>query len=515
MRLAMSRFKNESGVAMIIALGVLLVLMALTGVALSAALKANSFSNRDAHTKRAFEAAQAGLQATVYRLNMQLNSSTEPIATLNAECMGGPSATTETEEALESPALPPGGSERLDCYPYHESLGNGASYTAWTSRVFSGAPTCAGVEVGTINSVNQRCVTSEGIVEQGGQRVTHRVQERIAAFNGRPVFKIAGVSGEQGVRLRSSAKVFGPISTNGQLEARNTSTASSCVLGENDTLKPIVEQGASIGEPCRRETWSKLGPFSPVPAALAEGNRRIENFFNHTGKEEDKFSGGQCTREYPLLCGWNKETRTIELPNGVEWELSGENYNLCSLGLKGSSHAVLKLGVKTSIYIVSTYNEKSEGCPLASKEAPYLSVEQKAAFINNSPKLAGSPLEHDTTALKIWISGSGDVKPDTLANNACNAPGDTGATCVALGQTTAFYGTVYAPSTDIQVGQGGQIFGAIAGQSVIYGQSATFQEDSNVPSVVTTGALGIYFPTAWTECGSSTPPASGDPMSGC
>jgi Tfp pilus assembly protein PilX len=501
----MSRFKNESGVAMIIALGVLLVLMALTGVALSAALKANSFSNRDVRTKRAFEAAQAGLQATVYRLNMQVNSSQHPISTLNNECIGAPSVPEESvKEVLEPPA-----SGSIDCYPYHESLGNGASYTTWTTTVFSGAGTCAGQPVGASNSVNERCVTSEGIVEQGGQKVTHRVQERIAAFNGKPVFSIAGVTGEKGVWLRNSTEVLGPISTNGQLKIEQSAKASSCVLGPQGKATITKAGAVPPNNTCSiLKEWSTLGLFSIVSASEADGNQRIENFFTGKG-EADKFTGGGCTKASPETCGWNREKRTLNLPNGVTWELGGASYNFCSLLLKGSSQAVLAQNVKTSIYIDSA-SDPGSSCP---SKVQYLSVENQANFINNSAKLAGSPLLHDTTALKIWIWGPSDVTPDTLEKNACTTKSDI--TCVVVGQGTAFYGTIYAPTSDIEIGNKGSFFGAIAGQTVTYNNPAIFQEDQNVPSIVTTGALGIYFPTAWTECGSPMPPASGDPMASC
>src|SRR5207244_6949338 len=121
---------------------------------------------------RAFEAAQAGLQATLYRLNMNINSASGKVEDLNKACIGG-----EHDQVEAQPSLPGPGSGN-SCQPYTETLGNGASYTSWTSSVFEGVGTCAGVAIGTSKTVAERCVTAEGVVQQGGQKVKQRVQER-------------------------------------------------------------------------------------------------------------------------------------------------------------------------------------------------------------------------------------------------------------------------------------------------------------------------------------------------
>ena len=126
--------------------------------------------------------------------------------------------------------------------------------------------------------------------------------------------------------------------------------------------------------------------------------------------------------------------------------------------------------------------------------------------------LPGSPLLHDTTALEIWVFGPSDVSNPTFTNNACSTNGDP--TCLLLGNKGDFYGTIYAPTSDVSVANQGNTYGAIAGSTVTYSNPGFFQQDVNDPSLVTTGTLATYYRTAWGECQAQAPVAS-NPMSGC
>src|SRR5438876_1207036 len=133
----LQRLKSESGIAIVVALSVLTIMLLLTGVVLTSAVDLGISSNRDTRSKRAFEAAQAGLQATLYRLNMNINSASGKVEELNQACIGG-----EHDQVEAQPSLPGPGNGN-SCRPYTETLGNAASYTSWTSSVFEGVGTCA------------------------------------------------------------------------------------------------------------------------------------------------------------------------------------------------------------------------------------------------------------------------------------------------------------------------------------------------------------------------------------
>src|ERR1700720_2325217 len=66
----MSRLREESGIAMVVALAVMLVVLLLGGAAVMAATQTNDIVTSDSKSKTALEAADAGLRAATYRLSV-------------------------------------------------------------------------------------------------------------------------------------------------------------------------------------------------------------------------------------------------------------------------------------------------------------------------------------------------------------------------------------------------------------------------------------------------------------
>jgi Tfp pilus assembly protein PilX len=530
-KIMLQKLKSEGGIALIVALGVLLIMLMLTGVVLNSAVDLSASASRDVSSKRAFEAAQAGLQATLYRMNMNINSAEGKVEELNKDCVGG------AKDQVEPPKSSASGSS---CLPYTETLGNGASYTSWTTSVFEGIGKCAGAAVGSSKVVAERCITSEGIVERGGQKIKHRVQERVTSFDGRPVFRYSGIVGEYGVLAQQSAEIKGTVASNGTIESANTAKIEKGILGPEGAPNPPVQKNSSEIGQCSPKClvaseWAKFTPVEPpkvepeknakgevIGDLTPEGNARITNAFTGCkatpGPPEvkcpphDNFTkknGEPCT--IAAECGWNPVTRTLELTVGETWEIQGEQYNLCHLILKAGK-AKLAKGVSTSIYLDSKSDPTEWGKECTEVGSP-LEVNGSAEFINESPPLPGSPLKYNTTALEIWIFGpSNDVGTPSLSNNAC-VPSVT-RTCITLGQGSEFYGTVYAPTSDIKVENKAGTAGSIEGQIVIYNNPGKFTQDNNVESIVTTGALGTYYSSDWHEC-KSEPVSSSEPMSNC
>ena len=62
--------RGDDGAAMIVAIIVLMITSLLAAVAVAVAVQTNGSSQRDVAKKNALEAAEAGLQVAVYRLNM-------------------------------------------------------------------------------------------------------------------------------------------------------------------------------------------------------------------------------------------------------------------------------------------------------------------------------------------------------------------------------------------------------------------------------------------------------------
>lgn len=446
---------------MVVVMGLLATMLVLTATVVGASSLLGAATTKENANKRAFEAAEAGLQATVYRLNM--------LAPSNDRCVGGPSATVQS---------PTGAA----CASYSESLGNGATYTSWTTSALSVGGTCAGTQIGSPTSIAERCVTSAGTVDG----VTRRVQTRVASYASAPLFPVAGVVGLTQMTFSNSAEVVGGIGTNGGVYMSNSARVTSTTIGPS-APNPITSNSATTG-PVTRRTAAQgpfaLAPVNPGNSVTVNDNARIANALRTPpGSPADTVSvnGGGINYDAAtrVLSTWG--TATLTLGGGI--------YNFCGLSTSNSTTIRLAPGARTAIYIDSP-SRAGSGCPAGSGS---FSMANGTVFENTSPPVAGSGFAHDPTALQLYVVGG---------------PGSS----VNLVNSTAFYGTVYAPSSSINLSNSGAIYGAVAGASTNMTNSARVVADPNATSISTAGG-GVYFRSAWRECSAASP--SSDPSAGC
>jgi Tfp pilus assembly protein PilX len=537
------RLRDESGVALVAALAAVVVGLLLTTAVVMAATGESFLTNRDTFQKRAFEAAQAGLQQTAYDMNTLLNSSSELPSVLEGRCVAGATVSGQAQERLADPTINFSSiaNAYVDCGPYTQSLGNGAFYKSWTSVVLgiSGQP-CAGVTVGIVQLVTDRCIVSQGIVCPASYStptcpnpVIHRVEERLAASTGKPLFPLQGIIAPDGVLIRNSAKVYGNVATNRQLALQQSAQVSNPVtLSEQPVAPyPTISNSALLGTGlvCNSgnatlysttNTWpatcltrymvnGQPAGFSlsddPPPYPEYTDDVRITCAESGQTCPHDSFTntGGPCFVNANGCATWNSTTRSLSIPNGVTWTISGGTYNFCTFSMTGGNagtQAVLANGVKTEIYIDSPANSSfspvSGQCPAGTGT---ISATQGAAFV-------------------IYVYGNISPISDqqaTYNNNSCNLNGNTtDPTCVQLGQSSNFYGTVYAPESDVKITNTGSTYGGIAGRTVTFDNPGSFTQDVNVTNLITTAVRALYFRSAWTECYPSAT-VSTNPMSGC
>jgi hypothetical protein len=414
--------------------------------------------------------------------------------------------------------------------------------------------------IGPGSIVTERCITSQGIIcpptyTTASQlpcpnEVIHRVEERVAAATGTPVFPVSGVIGLNGISVSNKAQINGNVTTNLQLGLTQQAQVTSSANLAPGASYPIIQNSASLGASLQcnsanatlyssTNTWPS-GPTgcitrasaaftllnNPPPYPENTDNSRVANglaacALSNTCPHDTFTNGsGPCTtlvNSNPCAT-WDATHRLLTIPNGVTWTISGGNYNFCSLALTGSGQAVLANGVKTAIFIDSPQNPSPSPVSGACTSTGQLNVGSQAQLVNNSPPLPGSPLAHDTTALQIWVYGPSLVAPAlaTWNSNSCQIGGSntTDASCVQLGQGTAFYGTLYAPTSDVKITNSSNTYGGIAARAVAFANPGQFFQDANIPSLVTTATLAIYYRTAWTECQAAAT-VSSNPMSGC
>ncbi len=136
-----SRFTDERGVALPVALAVLFVVAGLATVAARAGIVSSNQSFRDKNAKRAAQAANAGLQAAVYQTNLLQPSDTQCVL-----------------KNASTGALTNGATSSGWCTAQTEDLGDGASYSMQISAAGTPITTSSGLVV------RQRTVVSTGIV---------------------------------------------------------------------------------------------------------------------------------------------------------------------------------------------------------------------------------------------------------------------------------------------------------------------------------------------------------------
>ncbi len=183
-----------------IAVVVLMITLALGAAAVVAAVSSNDLSQRDSNGKAALEAAEAGLRAATYRLNMFLPAS--------GRCPTNPSTTV--------------GGSGLCAQDGPETLGNGSTFSYWVSDVLVPGQQCAGVPVTVPNSnlnpqyVAQRCITAVGTANTGGSNaVSARVQARVASYAAQALFSVPGLIGLNELTITNNAMINASGGTNG------------------------------------------------------------------------------------------------------------------------------------------------------------------------------------------------------------------------------------------------------------------------------------------------------------
>src|SRR5688572_19536675 len=188
---------QESGVALPVALGVLMVVGGLATVAAKASIVAGNQSFRDISVKRATQAAFAGVQALRYQTNLM-----QPGVT---QCVAKDAGTG----ALAAVPVQTDGW----CEPQSEELGDGASYTA---RISSSTALTANGQL-----LAQRRIVSSGTVNG----VKRRIVQTVNAATGAPMFApgYAAIS-LSSVDIGNSVRINGGLGSNGNISLRNTAT---------------------------------------------------------------------------------------------------------------------------------------------------------------------------------------------------------------------------------------------------------------------------------------------------
>jgi Tfp pilus assembly protein PilX len=365
----MRRLRDDSGVALVIVLFVLVIAGLLAGAIVAAAVHSSDTTNRNGNLNAAVAAADAGLDVATYRINML-----EPTS---GNCV------TNAVVAPTSGQCPEDGPE---------SVGNGGTYEFWTSPTMAAGATCAGLQIDSKDaSIAQRCVTSIGTVNG----VSARVQERVAAFTSTPLFPTA-LLGLSSVTISNNATIGTPqvpalVGTNGQLTVGGGTTMMTGYELGPGAPTPSIGNGATTGP--GGERTAAQGPF--VLAPVNPGNSATVN-------DDSRITSGL---DPSSKVAFNPATRVLSMGNNSSLTLGGGTYNFCNFTATNNANITIGATVKTQIYIDSP-DDPNSGCAAGTGN---FSLSQNDTFTNSSG---------DPTAAQLYVYGfNNDTNVVNFYNN--------------------------------------------------------------------------------------------------
>jgi hypothetical protein len=458
------RLSTEDGSAIIIAVITLLVVTMLATVTVASSVQTNLSTRHDAAYKNAAEAAEAGLQIAVYRLNMLNPSSTQ--------CVG---------DAVASPGA------NGWCASSWYSMGNGTQYQYYTSPVMGTGSTCIGLTI-TNTDVAQRCVTAVGQVLGVGSPtpITARSQIRIGSFIATPLFPDAGVVGLKDVGMSGNASVTGSAASNGTISQTGNAKSTGIILGPAGTYTHSGK--ASGGSITRLSSPLVLDPVNPGTSnqtSLADCPDREAAGYPSCNDDYRIVNGMQSkpVTPYDQSSGisFSASTRVLSMSGNASLTLGGGLYNFCSLSMSGNATLTIASGVTAEIFIDSP-DDPGSGCASGTGS---LTMSGNGGFINPS----NNPL-----SAQFYVYGlDNDSGTVTLSGNA------------------NMYAVVYAPQSQVTLSGNGTLVGGLAGENVTITGNG-FNWDGRAGTIQAT-TQGIYYRTGWSQCDPSA--TTTDPGSGC
>lgn len=438
---------------MVVTMGALAVISILSAGLAADAVHLNGTSGKDRNSKRALAAAEAGLRAAAYRANK--------LAPTNVLCV---------TDVVQLPIVG-------ECPAFSENLGNGASYTYYVTPVLNTSDACAGLPIqydgdGGLTIV-QRCVTSTGTVNG----VKRRLQTRLAAFQGVPLFPVGGMVGLDSVTLDNSSTVAGGIGSNGLIKLGNSNSVSGNLEIGPSAPEPSIGNSTTTGPTVRRTTAQ--GPFVLAPVDVGNSATVNDNVRISNGLQNPKVNPYDASSNVTLNTG----TRVLTLGNSSSLTLSGGTYNFCDLIATNSAQITVAIGAKVRIFIDSP-DRSGSGCPPGTGR---LEANNSITFSNPS----GVPEN-----LQLYVYGW---------NNGQNV--------VDFKNSVFINGTIYAPQSKVLFKNSAQMTGGLAAKSIEFKNSINF---TWVPSLgdLRARTLTLYHRTAWHEC-RREPTNPADPESGC
>lgn len=361
------RLRSEDGFTVVMAMFVLLIGLLFATAAIGQAISTESSVRRDGASKRALQAARAGVETGRYRMTALAEGSIA--ADGSPRC---PQVDTAGNVTFVAPSINAGGT--LWCPPVTEQVGAGETSTTWVSTDMQPE----------LNMSDARDIVSRGVASDGRRRV----RTSWMVFDIRRLFLDYTVFSKETLTLANqgdigSPNVQGNARSNGdiRLDSPQTRIYGNATTGPG---RAVYEVGQVVGVASAATEPLELPPIDASEALAVNDNAAL--------------CGGTCPADLRFNLS---ETRTIV----------GNTYYVCSLSFSGQSNPTITFAPSDPARPIRIFIAPPESC--GGIGGTLFDVDTKPTIVIASTAYP---------SLQVFLAGSSSIATDARINNNNSSP---------------------------------------------------------------------------------------------
>jgi hypothetical protein len=461
----------------VVTLLILLIVLAIVTAAISQAIQVSSKANRDPLVKAALQAADAGVQTAIFRLNSLAQYLTNSPTT--TPCVEATVDANQNLTGLVLEAALTTGPSWCPASPA-QRIGNGESFSYQMSPILTvgGNP----ADPDGLHYTLDRRIVATGTVSGAGGTLTRRVVQTVTGPQPSLLFYDYALLGQNAVTVSGSAQVGSattpaPIRSNRNVTVQLSSGGVQC---GNVVYGPPASggtfSGAATGCPPGQTVSSAASAF-PLPTIGPPSSN------NNAALATACAAILSCTFSSGILSLSGSPATTLTMPAG--------SYELCSITVAGASTLVIG-NTAASPVVIYIDPPGTNGCTPPSSGA--------VSIAGNATLTATTGVSPNAFRLLVaGLSGSPGA-----ASTAVNLSGSSSL------QTPM---TLVAPYSTVTIGGSTNVLGAALGDTVTVSGNAVLTPFAQL-SLPSTGTP-LYRKGTYTECTPSPPPSGSPPDQGC
>jgi hypothetical protein len=458
---------------------ILVLVLGIATAAVSQAIQVSSKANRDPLVKAALQAADAGVQTAIFRLNSLAQYLTN--TTTTTPCVEATVDANANLTGLVLEAALTTGPSWCPASPA-QRIGNGETFSYQMSPILTvrGNP----ADPDGLHYTLDRRIVATGTATGPRGTLTRRVVQTVTAPQPSLLFYDYALLGQSAVTVSGSAQVGSattpaPIRSNHNATVQLSSGGIQCgnvVYGPPGSGGSFT--GAATGCPSGQTVSAAPGAF-PLPTLTAPTSNNNTALANACAA----LTVGSCTFSSGNLTLSGSPATTLTIPAG--------NYELCSITVSGASTLVIG-DTAASPVVIYIDPPGTNGCTPPSSGA--------VSIAGNAKLTATTGVSPSAFQLQVaGLSGS-----PSAASTAVNVSGSSSL------QTPM---TLVAPYSNVTIGGSTSLLGGVLGDAVTVSGNAVLTPFGQL-SLPSTGTP-LYRKGTYTECTPSPPPSGSPPDQGC